>query len=472
VSSIGRPPAPTASSAPAADEEEQTEHQPSPEAKAYPPAPYAWFVVGVLVLASLISYVDRQVVALLVEPMRRDLNISDTQVGWLFSGFAIFYAVAGLPLAYLADRVNRRWLITIGIFFWSLMTIGCGLARNFWLLLGARIGVGVGEAVLTPSAHSLIGDYFPREKIPLAVAVFQLSGTLGTGIAFTVGGVIVELVKHAPPVDAGPFGFLKAWQMVFIYVGAPGMLAILLMLAVREPVRRGIIQAYAGKRVGLGALWAFYRRNWRTMLSHHVGFGAISLAGFSFVFWTPTFFQRIHGVPAGVAGAYYGLYFLTFATIGTYVGAWLGQHLYRKGHKDWPMRGTLMTAWVMIPLGLLAPSVPWAWLAWVLYAPLMFFINVPFGMAYGALPVIVPNQMRAQVAAIYLMLGSAVGMGLGPVVVGAINDHVFPEADGVRYSLMFMMAACAPVWIGLLWFGRRAYACSLREAEALEAAGG
>lgn len=435
---------------------------------AYPKSGYAWFVVGVLVLASLVSFVDRQVIALLVTPMKADLGINDTQIGSLSSAFALFYAVAGLPLAWMADRFNRRWLIAAGIFTWSLMTCWCGLARGFWTLLIARVGVGVGEATLTPAAHSLIGDYFPREKIPLAVAVFQLSGTLGTGIAFTVGGLIVHYIGTLPPVDAGGFGILKPWQMVFICVGAPGALVMLLMLMVREPQRRSVVQAYAGSSGGAGPLVAFYRRNWRTLLAHHIGFGAVALAGFSFVFWTPTFFHRIHGVALGEAGIWYGLYFLTFATAGTYFGAWVGGRLYLKGRKDWPMRGSLIWAWPMIPLGLLAPIVPWEWLAWVLYAPLMFFINVPFGMSYGALPVIVPNRLRAQVSAVYLMMGSAIGTGLGPILTGAISDNLFPEADGVRYSLMLMMGACAPIWLGLLWYARPHYANNLREAEELE----
>lgn len=449
---------------------EPTDGERAGHGMAYPKPAYAWFVVGILVLASLVSFVDRQIVALLVEPMRRDLGISDTQIGWLFSGFAIFYAIAGLPLAYLADRVNRRWLISIAILVWSLMTIACGLARNFWTLLAARIGVGVGEASLTPSAHSLIGDYFPRRKIPLAVAVFQLSGTLGTGVAFTLGGIAVSMLADGPPVDAGWFGILQPWQMVFVYIGAPGALVVLLMLFVKEPQRRGVIKSYAGSKVGLPSLLKFYRRNWQTMFAHHVGFGLVALSGFSIVFWTPSFFERAHGIPAGEAGAYYGLYFLTFATAGTYVGAWYGQYLYRKGHRDWPMRGTINLAWPQVPFFAIAALSPGVELTWVLYAPVMFFMNTVFGMSYGALPVIVPNQMRAQVAAIYLMLGSAIGVGLGPLVIGAINDNVFTQPDGVRYSLTLLMCVCAPIWMGLLWWGKKHYAHSLLEAEGLEQA--
>jgi MFS family permease len=437
----------------------------------YPPRLQAWTVVGILVLASLVSFMDRQIIALLVEPMRRDLRISDAQVGWLFSGFAIFYAVAGIPLAYLADRGNRKWLICAGIMAWSAMTVACGLARDFWMLMLARIGVGVGEASLTPAAHSMIADYFPREKIPVAVAVFQISGTLGTGVAFVAGGLVVALVGNAPPIDAGPFGMLQPWQMVFLYVGAPGMLVVLAMLAVREPVRRGVIRSYAGRPVGLGALAAFYRRNWRTFACHHLGYGVLSLVGFATVFWTPTFFQRIHDVPAGVSGIGYGLYFFVFASTGTFFGAKLGEHLFRKGYDDAPLRATLMGVGLMVPFGLLTPVVPWEWLAWVLYAPLMFFMNTAFGLAVGSLPVIAPSQMRGQVAAVYTLFNSAFGMGMGPVLVGAINDNLFPEADGVRHSLLLLMACGAPVWFTLLWLGRKHYASSYREAAELERTG-
>ena len=317
----------------------------------------------------------------------------------------------------------------------------------------------------------MIGDYFPRDKIPLAVAVFQLSGTLGTGVAYTVGGIAVSLLADGPPVDLGVFGILQAWQMVFIYVGAPGAFVVLLMLFVKEPVRRGVIKAYAGTKIGVGSLLKFYARNWKTLLTHHFGFGLVSFSGFAVVFWTPTFFERVHGIPAADAGTWYGLYFLTFATAGTYFGAWYGQRLYRKGRKDWPMRGTLAIAWPQVPFLVVAALSPWAELTWIAYAPVMFFMNTVFGMAYGSVPVIVPNQMRAQVAAVYILLSSALGMGMGPYVVGEINDHIFTQPDGVRYSLILLMCGVAPLWICLLLWGRKHYAKSLIGAEELEAAG-
>jgi hypothetical protein len=155
----------------------------------YPDRLYAWFVVAVLIAASLIAFIDRQVVAIVVEPMKTDLGITNTEVGWLYGVFALFYAMAALPIAAEADRRSRKHIIAIGIFLWSLMTIACGLTRGYWQIFLARIGVGVGEATLSPSTTSLIGDYFPREDIPLALSVFQFGPIAGSGIAFIHRGV-------------------------------------------------------------------------------------------------------------------------------------------------------------------------------------------------------------------------------------------------------------------------------------------
>ena len=165
----------------------------------YPDRKYAWFVVGVLIVASLVAFIDRQVVAIVVGPMQDDLGVNDTQIGWLYGVFALFYAAAALPIATLADRYSRKHIIAIGIFLWSLMTIACGLTRSYCQIFLARIGVGVGEATLSPSTTSLIGDYFPREDIPLALSIFQIGPIAGSGIAFIIGGLVLSIVEAAEP---------------------------------------------------------------------------------------------------------------------------------------------------------------------------------------------------------------------------------------------------------------------------------
>jgi MFS family permease len=427
---------------------------------------YAWFVVAVLVIASIVSYADRQIVALLVTPIKRDLSLTDAEVGWLYGAFAIFFAVAALPLALATDRISRRLMVGVGIALWTAMAAASGVASGFSMLLVARVGVGIGEAVLTPAAHSLLGDYFPRKNLPLAVAVYQAAGTLGTGIAFIGGAVAVAWIDTLPPLHAGNLGVLAPWQLAFLVVSAPGLIVLLLLLGVREPRRRGRVYS-AQLKAPLGLL-AFYRRNARTLFAHHVGYGTIALAGYGVVFWSPTFFRRIHGASATESGIKLGLIMLIFGTAATYIGAWIGQRMYRRGLRDWPMRTTLAFSWPMVPLMYFATKVG-ASAAWLLYGPLVFFINIPFGVAYGALPIIAPGHLRARVAAVFLIVGSAVGMGLGPVILGAISDHLYPQPDGVRHSLVFLMTACAPIWIAVLLYGRRAYADSLLEAERIDA---
>ena len=190
----------------------------------YPNRAYAWFVVAVLIVAALVAYVDRQVVAIVVDPMKEDLGVGDAQIGWLYGVFAVFYAIAALPIAWLADRKSRRLIIAAGIFFWSLMTMACGLTRSYWNVLLARIGVGVGEATLSPATTSLVGDYFPREQVPLALSVFQTGPIMGSGIAFIIGGYVLGLVQDAEPLVLPYFGELRPWQQTFVYLGAPGLL--------------------------------------------------------------------------------------------------------------------------------------------------------------------------------------------------------------------------------------------------------
>ena len=211
----------------------------------------------------------------------------------------------------------------------------------------------------------------------------------------------------------------------------------------------------------------FYRKHWLTMLTHHVGFGSMALAGYAIIFWAPTFFVRIHGSTPRELALILGIAYSVGGTAGTYLGARIGQRLYARGHFDWPFRGTLAWAWLMLPLTWVITTTQSVSIAAALFTPLVVFVNVPFGMSFGALPVIAPARLRAQVAAIYLIVGSAVGMGLGPVVLGAVSDHIYPAPDGVRHSLMLVVTACAPLWFALLWIGRPHFAATLREAERL-----
>ena len=437
-----------------------------PDASSHnPPFPnrvYAWFVVGVLIVAALVAYVDRQVVAIVVDPMKEDLGVNDAQIGWLYGVFAVFYAVAALPIAWLADRKSRKHIIAAGIFFWSLMTMACGLSRSYWNILLARIGVGVGEATLNPATTSLVGDYFPREQVPLALSVFQTGPIMGSGIAFIVGGIVLGLVQDAEPLVLPYFGELRPWQQIFVYVGAPGLLLAFLFLVIREPVRR-VAPGSPGGGASVSELFAFYRRHARTLALHHAGNLMLVLSGYAFVFWTVSFFVRVYGYDAAQASQIFGWIFLIAGPLGPIAVAVLARRLSDRGRADANILAGMIggaSGVVIILLVQAAPSATWAF---VLYVPAMMAMNSPFGVAAGALPVITPPNLRAQVAAIYLFVVS-MGMMIGPPITGVFNEFVFPEREGVRYSLVTVTGIFGAIAIVLLQLARRPYAASLQEA--------
>ena len=209
---------------------------------------YKWYALGILIVAYTFSYLDRQALTLLVGPIRKSLDISDTQLSLLHGfAFAIFYTVLGLPLGRLVDQQRRTTIIAAGVAVWSIMTVFCGLARNFTQMFLARIGVGVGEAALMPGAYSLISDYFPPHSRPIALSLYLSAIYVGAGLATIIGGTIIAIM---PAIDAPIVGHLEPWQGVFIVIGLPGLLIALWVLTMREPQRTG---AKAGLTPGIGA---------------------------------------------------------------------------------------------------------------------------------------------------------------------------------------------------------------------------
>jgi MFS family permease len=424
---------------------------------------YAWFVVAVLVVVSLVSYVDRQIVAILVAPMKADLHVSDSAVGWLYGVFALFFAVGGLPIAMLADRYSRRNLIGAGLFIWSTLTAVCGLAQRFLHVLLARIGVGLGEAVLTPAANSLIADYFPRPKIPLAISVYQAGSLVGSGLAFVVGGVVLGMVQGSSTIAMPLMGNVSPWQAVFIVCGLPGLLLIPLLLLIREPPRQHAGTA-AARGATPGEILAFYRANAATMSLHHLGFLCLSLMGFGFVFWSISFFTRVHGMQASTAAQVFGWLQMLFGTLGSIWAPMLAERFTKRGKRDANIVAAMVGgALAMVSIIAIQPVTSLT-LAWVLYVPALFFVASPFGLAYGSLPVITPAPMRAVVTAGFMLVVN-LGMLLGPPIAGFFNERVFPGADGVRWSLLTLTPLFGITGLVLLQLGRRHYAASLGVAD-------
>lgn len=399
---------------------------------------YAWYVVAVLLLLNVSSFVDRQVMALLVTPMKADLGLSDTQVGLLLGpAFALTFAFAGLLVGKLVDRGNRVAIIAWGVAAWSVMCVACGVANTFGQLFAARFGVGIGEATLSPSANSLITDYFPPQKLATAMSVFTSGVFIGSGLAYLIGGLVIEAVGNTAPWHLPVLGEIRPWQRVFILVGTPGLLLALLALTMREPRRtRAATSPVVAATTREVVDWL--KRHARAFLTFGMGVAIYATVNFGTAFWFPAFFYRSHGWSPGKVGVIMGGATLVFGVVGTIAGGRLADWFRQRGREDGNLIVLIISAVFSILAGLplyLTSSEP------VLIASLIATNIVaasPFGAAAAAMQEMVPSTMRGQAAALLGLLLNFVGLGLGPTAVGLLNDHVFRDPAKVALSLLVL----------------------------------
>lgn len=414
----------------------------------YPSSTRAWVTVAILMVAYVLSFVDRQILNLLVEPIRRDLAINDTQMSLLMGlSFALFYTVCGIPLGRVADTRSRRGLIAVGILFWSAATAACGIARMYWQFLLCRIGVGVGEAALSPAAYSLIADSFPAERRATAISVYSMGVYLGSGLAFLVGGLVIQLASAQGEVTLPLLGEVRPWQLIFLILGAAGVTFTLLMMAVKEPARRG---AGAGVAVPLSEVGRYIRANRRTVLLHNFGFAGLAFAGYGSAAWVPTFYIRTYGWDASQVGIVYGSIVAVFGCLGIVFGGRLADWMAKRGRSDANMRVGLYAALGALPMVVLFPLMDSAFWASVLMAPTVFCLSMPFGVAPAAIQEIMPNSMRGQASAIYLFVITLFGLGVGPTAVALVTDFVFADDAALRYSLLIVTTLAVLMSITLL----------------------
>jgi MFS family permease len=421
----------------------------------------AYYALAVLLLAYILSFVDRNVMAVLIGPIRDDFAISDFQYSLLHGfAFSMFYIVLGLPIARLADRHNRKRIISIGILCWSLMTCLCGLARSFKLLFLARIGVGVGEAALSPPAYSLLGDLFTPERLPRAIAVYSLGITIGGGLAYIIGGTVYEAFARATLPELPGVGSLRPWQWTFIAVGAPGLLIVALLSLLREPPRRDSV-GESPSGYSLAEVVGHLRRHGRAYGTVMGALSLLSILGYGTMAWYPEFLIRTFGMGRAEAGSQFGTLFLLAGSAGTLVGGWSVKPLNDRGYSDAPVRLILIVAVLWLPpaaLGPLSPSAGWALLA---AAPIVFLLNAYFGVAVAGIQLITPNRMRAQVSALLLFLTNLFGLALGPSAVAMLTDFAFADDLALRYSLAALPLLVCPTAALLLVLGLRPYRAAL-----------
>lgn len=415
----------------------------------------AWTVVAILLLANTVSFVDRQIINLLTEAIKQDLHVTDTQIGMLQGvAFGVFYTLMGLPLGRLSDRWNRRNVIILGAAVWSCMTAACGLARGFMQLFWARVGVGIGEAALSPAAMSLIADYFPPERRALPLSFYMTGTSLGSGVALVVGGTIVGLVGCSTGLHLPLIGELRPWQAAFLAVGLSSLLLVPLLAAIREPQRRGradgadLVHSW---RASVSYVWQ--RRGF--YLGHHLGLALLAVYTFGIAAWTPALLiRRFDWAPAEV-GLAYGLITLGCGVPGVLFGGACAGWLRRRGYADANWRVLLAGAVVLLPCTVLAPLAATAPGVLAMLCPVTFLTTFPLGVAAAALHEATPNELRAQVTATYLLVLNLIGLGLGPVGVGLLTDRWFADPLELGRSMATLSALAGPAAIVCLWVGWR-----------------
>lgn len=402
-------------------------------------------------LCYALSLIDRQILSLLVAPMKQDLHINDTRIGLLQGlSFGLFYTFAGLPLGKLADSCSRRRMVTAGVLSWSVMTAVCSTAKNFWSLFLTRTGVGVGEATLSPAAFSLIADSFPPDQLGLALSVYSMGIYLGSGLAMIVGGSVVQGLSRTPQLTLPILGTIASWRATFLVVGLPGLLVVLLTLTIREPQRRSLLRAADGAVVQprFHEVWhELHVRIWSVMgISLGMVFQAV--CGYAFLAWGPAFLQRTYAWPVGQAGRTLGVLTLMFGCLGMFVGGSLCDYWQRRAISEAPLRVGVYSAAgcaIFFPLALLPGN---AVITTILLAVAVFLLAMPIGSSYAALQLIFPNQLRGQVSALFLFILSFGGLSLGPLLPGLLTDYVFRSERMIGASLAVTISASSVVmWL-------------------------
>ena len=384
------------------------------------------YALGVLVVVYTFNFIDRQILSILLEPIKQDLGLSDSALGMLTGfAFALFYATLGIPIARFADRSNRRNLIAWALAIWSAMTAVSGLAQNFWHLLLARIGVGVGEAGCSPPAHSMLADYFPKENRATALGIYSLGIPFGILFGFIAGGWLNEF-----------FG----WRVAFFIVGVPGLLlAILVRFTLREPPRgmaEGRVADEEQPTIMETFRFLWSKRSFRHMA---VGGGLTAFVGYGVITWVPSFLIRSYGMSTGDVGTYLGLILGIPGGIGIALGGYLAD---RYGARD-----TRWYLWIVSVAPIAStPLFFGVYLSNTAFASLMFLIlPILLGNFYQATTFsqtqgLVSLRMRSVAAAVLLFILNMIGLGAGPQAVGILSDILQPSYgdESLRYALLIL----------------------------------
>ena len=421
----------------------------------YPRAAYAWYVVFVLLIVGITSYLDRYIVSLLVEPIKHDLRLTDTEVSFLQgTAFAIFFVAFGLPCGALVDRANRRTVLALGIAIWSIMTAAGGFAQNYWQLFASRAGVGIGEACLAPAAFSLIADYFPPKQRGRAMSVYNMANYLGGGSSLLIGGLVLTMLGGAGAALLPGIGTIASWKATFIIVGAPGILLAALIFTVREPVRRQMTREAAGVTEGFVE---HMRKAPRVYAAVHFVSAMTAFTGFGVASWIATYFIRRFGLSPAETGLIVGPVSAVCGMVGCILSGVTSDRLVTIGAVGG--RFLLPLLWYPAALAglLVMVSAPSEGLALVGVG--LFMVGSGFGLASVPPTIhdITPNQFRGRATSLHFVLAGILALGSAPTLVALANDYLFGDPEALGPSLLLVMTPVIVVSFLVCLTMRRAY---------------
>ncbi|WP_293903129.1 MFS transporter [Phenylobacterium sp.] len=431
---------------------------------------YAWYVVAFLTVAATLSSVDRQVLAVLIGPIQRDLDLSNSQMGLLGGvAFSLLYSVGTVPAAWIADKRSRRIVITGGIAFWSAMTAACGMVGQFATLFLTRMGVGLGEAALGPAAYSMMSDLLPRRKLPMAIGLFTAAPFFGVGVASIGGGQLAQYFETAPPLVLPLLGAVRSWQAIFLLLGLLGvMMALVGFATLREPARKGRATEDGQAPMTSRQVLTFLGERRRFLTLHFTAYIAMSVQGWGLFFWVIEFLVRERGLPRAEAGLKYGLMAFGLGLAGSIVSGRLASRLVARGSADATMRLVLFCILALMPLAIAMPLVPLAWQTLLLLLPITFLMGWPGALGMTALQFIVPNELKGRIIALYSLVVNAISLALGPLLGGLISDKVF-GGTSLGGSLSLMAAINYPLAAIALLLCLGPFRAALDKARAWEA---
>lgn len=427
------------------------------DAQPWPPTRVGIYATVVLTLAYTFSFVDRQVLNLLVEPIRHDLALSDTSISMLQGlAFVAPYVLMSVPIGRLVDTFNRVGVLIGGVLAWSVATFACGLSGSYLQLLAARMGVGAGEASVTPAAWSLLADYFPPQRLALPVSFYLMGPYLGGGLALIGGAQVIDWVGEAGRIDLPLVGQVSAWQFTFIAVAAPGLAIAALLASLPNPPRRHVA-GVAPVAPAWSVVLAFMRSQWRIYCAVLLGVPFLVVILYGLQGWVPTILVRVYGWSLADAGRVYGAIALVAGSLGVLSGPIAGRWLERRGYADYPLRlGAYAAVAILLSLGFL----PWQTSgtgALVCIAAASYFVTVPLALMTYVTQLVTPNTMRGVLAGLYVVTTNVIGLGLGPTLVAVSTDYLLGDPARVHMSLTLVSFVVAPVALLLMVSGMAAF---------------